>query len=84
MSKNKRWQPTIEEAGKALADLRNLDAAMYAAHPDPEPAGELAGFSMQGLGEEVGPVRCWLSFAVGFGVWHFTPRGLLTYCSWFC
>eukprot|EP00752_Nemacystus_decipiens_P011440 g10160.t1 len=53
VSKNKRWQPTIEEAGKALADLRNLDAAMYAWQPDAQPAGELAGFSMQGLAEEI-------------------------------
>lgn len=68
VSKNKRWQPTIEEAGKALTDLRNLDAAMYAAQPEPEAGGQPAGFSMQGSGEEVSAPAEMPSFRIGVGV----------------
>lgn len=46
----------MEEAQKALADLRHLDEAIYEAHPEPEQTADLAGFSMQGSGDEVSSV----------------------------
>lgn len=41
----------MEEAQRAVVNLRDLDAAMYTALP--EPAASLGGFGMQASSEEV-------------------------------
>ncbi|CAM9504661.1 unnamed protein product, partial [Ectocarpus fasciculatus] len=51
VSKNKRWEPTMEEARKAVVNLRDLEATMYM--PQPEPATGLNGFTMEPSSEEV-------------------------------
>ncbi|CAM9618754.1 unnamed protein product, partial [Ectocarpus sp. 4 AP-2014] len=51
VSKNKRWDPTMEEARKAVVNLRDLETTMYM--PQPEPAAGLNGFTMEPSSEEL-------------------------------
>lgn len=85
VSKNKRWQPTMEEAEKALADLRKLENIMYTGQPEPVAGLVAEDFAMQAPVEEVREGRerglaaaggCWLIRPAFFFAWR-RVRGVL-------
>lgn len=49
----------MAEAEKAVVNLRELEAAMYAAEPE-TPAGGLGGFTMEATSEEVWWCGVWV------------------------
>lgn len=50
VSKNKRWGPNLEEAANAVANLHELEAAMYL---PPLNRAESLGFVLEGDDDEV-------------------------------